>query len=243
MIHVTEYRFSAKLEDNLTLVIKILRLMGVKTYGQRSVVLLNMKLRLALFFFVFLFQINLSYAQTDSLIMDTVHTIHKMMIDGKDTIYISDLEDMNISASRLFENDDAYKLFLRYKRCAVDVYPYAKEAIEAYRKIQEETEDLKRSKKRKYIRNLNKEYKSDYKDKFKNMTRTQGKVMIKMIERELDISFYDLIKEVKGGFTATYWDALSKLYGYHLKDKYQPGEDILLDSVLDEYKFDEKEKE
>lgn len=176
-------------------------------------------------------------SQVDSTVIDTAHAIRKMLVDGADTLYIADLEDLQISASRIFENDDAYRKYLRYKRCAVDVFPYAKEAVDVYRRIQEETEDLKKSKKRKYIRNLNKEYKEDYKDKFKNMSRTQGKVMIKMIERELDISFFDLIKEVKGGFTATYWDAFSRLYGYHLKEKYQKGEDALLDSVLDDYEM------
>ncbi|MEP7323066.1 MAG: DUF4294 domain-containing protein [Saprospiraceae bacterium] len=186
----------------------------------------------------FVFTLILTYTingQPDSLIIDTTHTFQRVLVDGTDTLYIADLEDIDISAVRLFENDDDYKLFLRYKRSAVIVFPYAKEAVDTYRRILEETADLKRGKKRKFVRELNKEYKSDYKDKFKNMTRTQGKVMIKMIEQELDISFFELIKEVKGGFTATYWDALSKLYGYHLKEKYQRGEDSLLDSVLDEY--------
>lgn len=214
---------------------KVLRSIRIQTYLQRSDVLITMKYRLLL---NFVFTLILTYTingQPDSLIIDTTHTFQRVLVDGTDTLYIADLEDIDISAVRLFENDDDYKLFLRYKRSAVIVFPYAKEAVDTYRRILEETADLKRGKKRKFVRELNKEYKSDYKDKFKNMTRTQGKVMIKMIEQELDISFFELIKEVKGGFTATYWDALSKLYGYHLKEKYQRGEDSLLDSVLDEY--------
>lgn len=214
---------------------KVLRPVGLQTYLQRSDVLIKMKYRLLM---IFIFILILTYSingQPDSTVIDTTHTFQRVLVEGTDTLYIADLEDIDISAARLFENDEDYKLFLRYKRSAVIVFPYAKEAVDTYRKMLEETADLKRGKKRKYVRELNKEYKSDYKDKFKNMTRTQGRVMIKMIERELDISFFELIKEVKGGFTATYWDALSKLYGYHLKEKYQRGEDSLLDSVLDEY--------
>ncbi|MEO5583177.1 MAG: DUF4294 domain-containing protein [Saprospiraceae bacterium] len=194
-----------------------------------------MKYRLVL---NFVFILILTYSingQPDSSIVDTTHTFQRVLVEGTDTLYIADLDSIDITAARLFESDEDYKLFLRYKRSAVVVFPFAKEAVDTYRKILEETADLKRGKKRKYVRELNKEYKSDYKDKFKNMTRTQGKVMIKMIEKELDISFFELIKEVKGGFTAAYWDGLSKLYGYHLKEKYQRGDDSLLDSVLDDY--------
>ena len=159
---------------------------------------------------------------------------HMIVTDG-DTLYITDMNDVVITAPRTFSNDEEYRTYLRYRRCAVDVYPFAKEAVDTYRKILEETEDLKKGKRRKYIRSLNKEYKSDYKETFKNMTRTQGKVMIKMIERELNMSFFDLIKDVKGGFTATYWSTLSGLYGYHLKDKYQYGQEPILDMVLDNY--------
>ena len=132
---------------------------------------------------------------------------------------------------------------MRYKRYAADVYPFAKEAIEVFRKIKEETEDLKRGKRKKFIRDLNKEYKSDYKETFKNMTRTQGKVMIKMIERELDVSFFDLIKDVRGGFTASYWDTFSRFYGYRLREKYQKGDEPILDAVLQDFNITAKLKQ
>lgn len=161
----------------------------------------------------------------------------KLLINGEDTLFIADLQDVHISSPRTFINYDEYRLYMRYKRYAADVYPYAKEAIEVYRKIRENTEELKRGKKRKYVKELNKEmeYTQNYKETFKNMTRTQGKVLIKMIERELDVPFYDLIKDVKGGFTATYWNSLSKFYGYHLKDKYVKGQDPILDAVLQDF--------
>ncbi|HNR06495.1 MAG TPA: DUF4294 domain-containing protein [Saprospiraceae bacterium] len=166
----------------------------------------------------------------------------KLMISGTDTLYIADLQDVHISSPRQFKNYEEYRMYMRYKRYAADVYPYAKEAIEVYRQIKEETEDLKRGKRKKYIRSVNKEYKNDYKETFKNMTRLQGKVMIKMIERELDVSFFDLIKEVRGGFTATYWDTFSRLYGYRLRDKYEKGEEPILDAVLQDFNITAKLK-
>ena len=66
----------------------------------------------------------------------------------------------------------------------------------------------------------------------KNLTRTQGKILIKMIEKELDTPFYTLLKDLRGGFTATYYNEFGKFYGYQLKDGYIPGEDSILDAVL-----------
>ncbi len=211
---------------------------------QRSIILFVMYKQLPIIILVYFFTSSMAWSQTaiptpEDSILTNGQVVRIWAQDG-DTLYLADLEDVSITANRLINNNEEYKLYHRYKRYATDVYPYAKEAIEVYRQIQQETEDLKKGKKKKYIRQLNKDYKADYKDKFKNMTRTQGRVMIKMIERELDISFFDLIKEVKGGFTAQYWDALSGLYGYHLKEKYQKGQDVLLDAVLEDFNIKAK---
>ena len=56
-----------------------------------------------------------------------------------------------------------------------------------------------------------------------------------MIEKELDTSMYDLIKDLRGGFNATYWAGLSNMYGYRLKDGYIEGEDPILDLVLEDF--------
>lgn len=56
-----------------------------------------------------------------------------------------------------------------------------------------------------------------------------------MIEKELNTPFYDLLKSLRGGFTATYWNSLGKIYGYNFKEVYQPGEDKILDAVLHDF--------
>ncbi len=56
-----------------------------------------------------------------------------------------------------------------------------------------------------------------------------------MIERELDTPMYDLIKDLKGGFTAGYYNQFGKLYGYKLKEGYIAGTDKIMDIVLQDY--------
>jgi len=60
----------------------------------------------------------------------------------------------------------------------------------------------------------------------------QGMILIKMIERELDIPMYYLIKDLRNGLTATYWSTMGKLFGHDLKEGYKEGQDPILDAVL-----------
>lgn len=89
------------------------------------------------------------------------------------------------------------------------------------------------------MKRTQKDLKSDFEDKLKNLTKTQGYVLVEMIERQTGKSFHEIIKETRGGATALYWNQLSKLYGYDLKDAYAVGKDPLLDEVLIEYDFGE----
>ena len=63
----------------------------------------------------------------------------------------------------------------------------------------------------------------------------QGKILVKMIERELDTPMFSLVKSIKGRFTAFYWNQFSKLYGYRLKNGYAEGENPILDIVLQDF--------
>ena len=59
--------------------------------------------------------------------------------------------------------------------------------------------------------------------------------MIKMIEKETEESMYNLMKSLKGRFTAFYWNQFSKLYSYDLKEGYQEGKYEILDAVLQDF--------
>lgn len=163
----------------------------------------------------------------------------RMEVENGDTTFVMSLWPVRISARRHFKDQDEQRLYYRYVRAARKVYPYALQAIELYEEIQEETADMSKRQRRRFIRREHKELKEDFKDKMKNLSKTEGKVLIKMIERQLDRPFYDLIKETRGGATATYWQTMGKFWGYNLKDGYRPGAEPLLDDALLDYDFGE----
>lgn len=149
-----------------------------------------------------------------------------------DTLLVSDLEGVSVSVPRNFDDPDEYIRYQKYKRYATKVYPYAVEAIKIFREVEAITQTMSKRKRKKHIKRLHKQLKKEFTDPLKNLSKTQGKILIEMIEKELDTSFFDLMKSLRGGFTASYWSTLSRVYGYRLKDKYEVGEDKILDAVL-----------
>lgn len=75
----------------------------------------------------------------------------------------------------------------------------------------------------------------NFKQQLKSLYKTQGLILIKMIEKELDQSFYKIIKEKRNIFTATYWNTFGKAFGYDLKEGYVIGEDLIMDAVLKDF--------
>ncbi|MCZ2102151.1 MAG: DUF4294 domain-containing protein [Chitinophagales bacterium] len=151
--------------------------------------------------------------------------------DG-DTLMLMNLHDVNIFATRSFDNDEDYKKYLRMRAYANKVYPYAKEAIRIFRELEYASNYMSKKDKKKKIEELEKELTREFEEPLKNLSKLQGKIMVKMIEKETNQPIYKLIKDLKGTFKAFYWNTFSKLYSYDLKEGYIPGQYPILDAVL-----------
>ena len=163
--------------------------------------------------------------------------VYNTIIIGKDTIIMADLDTVSISSMSNF-TDEELKLYRKYKYYAAKAYPYAKDAINILNTIDDRTKDMKPSKRKKYIDQTYRQLESNFKKQLKGLSRTQGKIMIKMIEKETDHSFYDIIRKMRNGFVAFYWHQFGKFYDYDLKQGYVRGENRVLDTVLQDFKFD-----
>ena len=158
-----------------------------------------------------------------------------MIDECGDTLIMAQLDDVSVSSLRKFKSEEEEKRYRKYRRYAAKVYPYAVEAIKIFREVEAVTADMeKRKHKKKYTRKLAKDLKKEFSDPLKKLTKTQGKILVKMIEKELDTPLYYLIKDLRGGLTATKWSTLGKFYGHQLKEGYTPGEDPIMDAVLND---------
>lgn len=179
----------------------------------------------------------------DNQLSDTLETqyveirgkVYPVLISEGDTVVLAEIDDVSISSPRSFEDPDDYKRYRKYKYYAAKVYPFAVEAIKEYKNLQYETRNMSKRKRKKHIKAKNKILQEKFEDPLKGLSKTQGKILVKMIERELDVQMYDVIRELRGRFKAIYWNQTSKLLGYRLKDGYHKGENPILDIVLQDF--------
>ncbi len=157
--------------------------------------------------------------------------VSALVVDG-DTLYVVDIDNLTISSPRRFTSTEDYQRYMRYKRYAASVFPFAKEAIRIFREAEYVTATMKKKKRKKYLKELSKELQQEFEEPLKGLSKTQGKILVKMIEKELEMPMFDLIKMTQGSMKAFYWNHSSKLYGYRLKEEYRVGENVILDMVL-----------
>lgn len=114
------------------------------------------------------------------------------------------------------------------------VYPVAKLAREKMADMEDELSRLKSRKEQKaYIRKVYEEIKEEYTPILKRMTRTQGRVLIKLIDRETEYTAYEILKEFRGGFVAGFWQGVSRIFGHNLKNEYdKEGEDRMIEQIV-----------
>lgn len=125
----------------------------------------------------------------------------------------------------------------RYRRlvdAVKKVYPIAKIARAKMATMEAELTRLPTKKAQKeYIKQVYHEIKEEYTPVLKRMTRTQGRVLLKLIDRETEYTAYEVLKEFRGGFVAGFWQGVSKIFGQDLKSQYdKDGEDRMIEQIV-----------
>jgi hypothetical protein len=162
----------------------------------------------------------------------------KIVLPGKivkgDTLPAVDLNSVVIFPPGKFANR---KEAARYDRLVYNirlVYPYAKLAGIKLKQIKAVLDTIKNEKQRKlFLKKSEKELDAQFGDQVRDMTYSQGKILIKLVYRETGASTFAIVKELKGGFSAFFWQTFARLFGYDLKAIYDPqGEDQNIERVL-----------
>ena len=125
----------------------------------------------------------------------------------------------------------------RYRRlvdAVKKVYPIAKIARARMDEMEEELRRLPTQKAQKeYIKGVYDQIKEEYTPVLKHMTRTQGRVLLKLIDRETEYTAYEVLREFRGGFVAGFWQSVSKVFGQDLKSEYdKEGEDRIIEQIV-----------
>lgn len=160
-------------------------------------------------------------------------------IEGKDTVYQINIRDLYVfNRPDNFRKNRSWRDFSRMVYNFKKVYPYA---LLAKAKIEEAdsvilARGLTGRQKDKYIRNFENNLFAQFEKPLRKMTITQGKLLLKLIDREVGQSSYYLIKNYKGGFTAFFWQGIARIFGSDLKSQYDPfGKDKVLEELVQMY--------
>ena len=158
-------------------------------------------------------------------------------IENGDTIVLANLEAITIPVTPdppVFETKREQRRYNRLIYNLKKVYPFAKAARAKYEVMIKHLTTLKTEKERNtYTKQLEKEILGQYEDQIKDLTRTQGILLNKLIYRELNRTSYDLLKEFRGRIPTFFYQTLARLFGINLKIKYDPiGEDKPIEDIL-----------
>ncbi|MDD3637768.1 MAG: DUF4294 domain-containing protein [Bacteroidales bacterium] len=163
---------------------------------------------------------------------DTLVVLAK--IEHGDTTLIMTLPEVNVYALRLFDSRRDIRKVERLIYHVKKAYPYAKLAGIKLREYDKQLVNAKNDRERRRImRKAEKELNEEFGGDLRNLTFTQGKILLKLIDRETGNTSYNLVKELRGGFTAFFYQGFARIWGYNLKSDYDPeGEDELIETIV-----------
>ncbi|MEL6627666.1 MAG: DUF4294 domain-containing protein [Bacteroidota bacterium] len=130
------------------------------------------------------------------------------------------------------------KRLRRYTRLRYNVhkvYPYAQKLSEMIEEVAREMEALETEQaKRDYVKTKEASLFGEYEDDIRKMTRSQGKVLVKLVYRETGTSTFHLIKDHKSGASAMFWQSIGVIFGINLKQEYDPEEEAMIEALVTE---------
>lgn len=144
-----------------------------------------------------------------------------VIVDG-DTIPFYTLKEIQISASSCLLSAKEIKQNQRLIRNVKKMLPYAQLARKELDKLERECQNLPSKKRKELIKKTEKEMLAQYTDELKNFTTSQGLVLLKLVDRETSKTSYVIVKDLRGKLRAGFYQTFAKVFGYNLKEEFDP---------------------
>ncbi len=144
-------------------------------------------------------------------------------VDNGDTTILLKLQEVTIFSPLVFESKREKRKFYKLVRHVKKVYPYARLAGIEFRKVESDLDSAESYRERREIaKKVEEKIMARYENELKKLNFTQGRILIKLIDRETKHTSYVILHEMRGRLIAGFWQGLGKLFGYNLKDGYDP---------------------
>ncbi|MEQ3665528.1 MULTISPECIES: DUF4294 domain-containing protein [unclassified Olleya] len=146
------------------------------------------------------------------------------------------LDEVMILDKLSFKSKEDRRRYLILGRKTLKVYPYAKLAADRLNALNTRLQSLDRKRdKKKYAKKVQKYIEEEFSEELKKLTRTEGQILVKLIHRQTGKTTFDLIKELRSGWRAFWFNSTAYLFNISLKREYDPEnveEDYLIEDIL-----------
>lgn len=174
-------------------------------------------LYIPIFLLLFLTTGELSYAQNHQMLI-----MQGRILDG-DTMLYKQLPAAEIFAFRIYKSKRQQRKHEKLVRNVKKAYPYARLAgikMQEYNQILAKLP--KEADKKRVMRKLEKELQKKFGKDLRKLTFSQGRILIKLIDRETGKCSYEILQEFRGNFTAFFYQSFARVFSYNLKTGYSP---------------------
>lgn len=155
------------------------------------------------------------------------------VING-DTVLHINMREIIIFPPRKFKSRRQRRRYTRLVRYVKKVYPYSQIIKKKFTEINQALDTLESKKERKiYLKEAEKDLKRQFEGKLKKLTIKQGRILMKLVDRETGSTTYEVVKQLKGSFTVFFWQSLASLFGSSMKKEYdKDGEDKMIEEII-----------
>ena len=184
-------------------------------------------------FIIFFISYSVSYCQ----VIQSDSLVDYIKIKGDSIVRSSiDLDQVVLLPKMKHRSSDEIRKYLILKRKTLKVYSYAVLASERLTKLNERLSNIKRRRNRKdYTKKVQKFIVNEFYDELSKFTQTEGQILIKLIHRQTGSTTYRLIKELRNGWSAFWYNNTARIFNMSLKKEFNPleiKEDYLIEDII-----------
>lgn len=181
------------------------------------------------------FQSKAQEIKNDSIAKDSTYIYDDYIVFEGDTLLI-ELEEVHLLKKLKFKSRKDRRYYYWFRRKVHKAYPYAKLAQDRIIVINERLNKISSKRKRKrYTKRLQKYFEKEFTAQLKKLTRTEGRILIKLIHRQTGGTAYDMVKDLRSSWNAFWYEGTAKMFKLSLKMEYKPmtvPEDYLIEDIL-----------
>lgn len=154
------------------------------------------------------------------------------VIDGEHMPWMV-IPEVEIVRKRVFKSPEDKARYMRLRYNVMKVLPYAKYAQRRYQQLYRDLAVTgNKREQRKLVKDCEREIKDMFNREVKNMTVSQGAILIKLIDRQTGNSSYEVVRELRGGITAFFYQSIARVFGHNLKNEYDVEEDFEIENII-----------